>query len=105
MLNSLEKLSCLPANTQLYCTHEYTLKNIEFALTLDATNQDLIEYKTHTQMLRNLNQPSLPSSIKIELSINPFLRCSQKNIQQAVLIENGDTLATFSAIRMLRNNY
>ena len=105
MLHSLERLSSLPVNTKVYCTHEYTLKNIDFALTLDATNQNLIAYKRHIQTLRSLNQPSLPTSIDIELNINPFLRCTNKNLQHAVSIENDDILATFSAIRMLRNNY
>ena len=105
MLNSLNKLADLPQETQVFCTHEYTLKNITFALTLDAHNQELITYKKHVEALRKLDQPSLPSSIKIELAINPFLRCMKKEIQHSVSIDNDNILATFSALRALRNNY
>ena len=105
MMNSLDKLACLPPATQVFCAHEYTLKNIDFALTVDGGNQDLIAYKKSVQTLRKLNQPSLPSSIKTELAINPFLRCSHHDIQRAVSVHDDDALATFSALRTLRNNY
>ncbi len=105
MLASLEKLTALPLNTLIFCTHEYTLKNIHFALTLDPTNSQLKDYQQLVETKRSKFLPSLPSTMQIELAINPFLRCAQAALQQAVHVKNGDKLATFSAIRMLRNNY
>ena len=42
MLRSLKKLANLPENTMIYCTHEYTEKNIAFALSLEPNNKQLI---------------------------------------------------------------
>ncbi|HBE20144.1 MAG TPA: hydroxyacylglutathione hydrolase, partial [Cyanobacteria bacterium UBA11367] len=41
MVNSLSKLRDLPDSTRVWCAHEYTLKNLQFALTVDSDNPDL----------------------------------------------------------------
>ena len=41
MVASLKKLAALPDSTQVYCGHEYTEKNLRFALTLEPGNQAL----------------------------------------------------------------
>lgn len=70
MHSSLKTLSKLPATIKVYCAHEYTKKNIEFALTQDKDNQYLIDRK------RNLigKDITLPSTLGEELKTNPFLR-------------------------------
>ena len=105
MVSSLNKLATLTPDTQVYCTHEYTLHNINFALTLEPNNQALIQRHTDTVKLRNSNQPSLPSSIALELETNPFLRCNSQEIQTSVNLKNASYLEVFSTIRKLRNHY
>ena len=105
MLTSLNRLKLLNLGTKVYCTHEYTAKNIAFALTLEPENQDLIARKNEVAALRAENLPSLPSTIALELKTNPFLRCNQ-----AVIIKNSgakkhDELEVFTTIRTLRNHY
>lgn len=70
MHSSLKTLSKLPTTIKVYCAHEYTKKNIEFALTQDKDNQYLIDRK------RNLigKDITLPSTLGEELKTNPFLR-------------------------------
>ena len=70
MHSSLKTLSKLPTTIKVYCAHEYTKKNIEFALTQDKNNQYLIDRK------RNLigKDITLPSTLGEELKTNPFLR-------------------------------
>lgn len=70
MHSSLKTLSKLPTSIKVYCAHEYTKKNIEFALTQDKDNQYLIDRK------RNLigKEITLPSTLGEELKTNPFLR-------------------------------
>ena len=41
MFESLKKLAALPAETTVYCGHEYTLSNARFALTVDPDNAAL----------------------------------------------------------------
>ena len=105
MLSSLNRLKELNANTKVYCTHEYTAKNIAFALTLEPDNQDLIDRKNSVIQLRADNLPNLPSTIALELKTNPFLRCKQASIFKNSRAKSADELAVFSAIRTLRNHY
>ncbi len=105
MLRSLNRLKELNANTKVYCTHEYTAKNIAFALTLEPENQDLIARKEAVHTMRANNLPSLPSTIGLELKTNPFLRCNQAYIFKNSQAENVNELAVFTAIRTLRNHY
>jgi hydroxyacylglutathione hydrolase len=105
MLASLQRLKNLNPQTKVYCTHEYTAKNIAFALTLEPDNADLMARQAQTQHLRAQNMPSLPSHIALELKTNPFLRCTQAAIIQHSKALKTDELSVFSAIRMLRNHY
>src|SRR5690606_15662939 len=38
MHDSLQRLAALPAATLVYCTHEYTLSNLRFAVAVEADN-------------------------------------------------------------------
>lgn len=105
MLQSLNRLKRLNSATKVYCTHEYTAHNIAFALTLEPDNEKLIARQTIVERLRNQNLPSLPSTIELELEINPFLRCNQTTIWQNSQAKTRDELAVFTAIRALRNHY
>ena len=105
MFDSLQKLKSLPADTQVYCTHEYTLHNISFAMTLEPGNSKLMLRQSQTLHMRNLDQPSLPSTLALELETNPFLRCDTPEIQAAVGLENGNVLKVFTAVRERRNHY
>ncbi len=105
MLNSLNKLSALPPDTKVFCTHEYTEFNIKFALTVDPHNKQLIERQHQTAQIRAQQVPSLPSTIQLELATNPFLRCHNDQIKQHMGLESASVLDVFTEIRSLRNNY
>jgi hydroxyacylglutathione hydrolase len=105
MLNSLNRLKELNSDTKIYPTHEYTAKNIAFALTLEPDNEDLIERKKMVMNLRAKGLPSLPSTIATELKTNPFLRCHQSTIFQNSGADDSNELTVFCAIRTLRNHY
>jgi len=109
MFCSLSKLKNLPERTRLYCTHEYTLANLEFALTVDPTNPELIEYYNQVKQLRVENKITLPSSILREKQINPFLRSHDVNIKQSAIEQSNvtliDDLAVFTQIRRWKDNF
>lgn len=77
MSHSLAKFAGLPTNTLVYCTHEYTLSNIRFALAVEPNNSHLISWAEKAQALRNQAKPTLPTTIGHELLVNPFMRCDQ----------------------------
>ena len=105
MLQSLQRLKNLNPATQVFCTHEYTAKNIDFALTLDPYNKDLIDRKQQVKLFRAQHKPSLPSSIDLELKTNPFLRCNSPEIIKNLQLSNPDAITVFTALRAARNNY
>ena len=105
MFDSLQKLAQLPAETAVYCTHEYTEHNLKFALTLEPNNADLIDRVEQTKSLRAAHQPSLPSSMGLELRTNPFLRCHSAEIAEKIGLKGGELIEIFTAIRQARNQF
>ena len=109
MLQSLAKLTALPADTVVYCTHEYTLANIAFAEVVEPSNQALIDYKQWAKQQREKNMPTLPSSIIRELAVNPFLRCSSPELMTNVSQNMGTSLtseqAIFASLRSWKDNF
>ena len=77
--NSIQKLKLLPKDVKIYCGHEYTRNNLKFALHVEDKNQNLREY--YKKLIPN-NLCTLPSTIGLELEINPFLRVNSKQIIQ-----------------------
>lgn len=109
MLSSLEKLAALPNNTLVFCTHEYTLANLNFAQHVEPNNEILSEYTQEIRALRHDKLATLPTSIGIEKAINPFLRANQKTIAKQASEYCGrvcrSTVDTFTAIREWKNNF
>ena len=100
------KIAKLPLNTQIYCSHEYTLNNIKFALTLEPNNQDLLLKHKNCQDLRRQDQPTLPTKLKNELKTNPFLRSYSEEIRKNIGTKKGlDDLEVFKTIRSLKDRF
>jgi hydroxyacylglutathione hydrolase len=85
MSQSLAKFIALPKNTLVYCTHEYTLSNIRFALAVEPNNPNLIAWSETAKALRDQGLPTLPTTISQELQVNPFMRCDQQAVIGAAL--------------------
>lgn len=83
MYDSLSRLAALPDDTRVYCAHEYTLANLEFAIRVEPSNDDLRRRLDETRRLREQNRPTVPSTIGIEKRTNPFLRCHLPAIASA----------------------
>ena len=109
MYASMQKLAALPANTRVYCAHEYTLANIAFARAVEPGNPALAERAASDAALRNKNLPTVPSTIGRELDTNPFMRCAQPEVIAAAAARLGAQPAgpaeTFGAIREWKNKF
>ncbi|MBZ9612012.1 hydroxyacylglutathione hydrolase [Rheinheimera maricola] len=103
MWQSLQKLIALPDSTLIYCTHEYTLSNIKFALTVEPTNAALIEYQQRCQALRQVQLPTLPTTLALEKQINPFLRCDDTALQTRWRVNSA--VALFTLLRASKDQY
>ena len=108
MFESLNKLSSLPKNTKIYCGHEYTLSNLKFAIEADSSNKDLIKEYEQIKRLRNIDCPSLPSTLDRELKVNPFLRYDNHSIKNKIKKEfgiSGNGLDIFTALRKWKDSF
>lgn len=109
MYQSLAKLTALPAETTVYCTHEYTLANIAFAQAAEPNNEELSDYKDWAVQQRASNAPTLPSSIQRELAVNPFLRCHSSELVNNVSHHKAAPLTSqtevFAALRSWKDNF
>lgn len=110
MHTSLSKILTLPGNSRVYCTHEYTLSNLNFARTLMPNNRKLLDYTVRCQQLRDNNKPTLPTSIALELEINPFLRTYDneliESLQKSGLLEQSDNpVEVFRATRKAKDRF
>ena len=69
MHDSLQKLKSLSSETLVYCTHEYTESNLNFAVVVNNENEFLKDYYSEVKAKRKKDEITLPSSIKKELSL------------------------------------
>jgi hydroxyacylglutathione hydrolase len=109
MYHSLNTLRELPESTNVYCGHEYTCANLEFALSLEPDNQTILSRLAEVNSLQKQNQASLPSTIGIEKNTNPFLRCNDpefgKIIAKKLACQTSNPLELFTAIRKYKDNW
>ncbi|MEG3892535.1 MULTISPECIES: hydroxyacylglutathione hydrolase [unclassified Microcoleus] len=103
MLASLRQLRNLPDSTRVWCAHEYTLNNLQFALSVDGDNPDLQQRFAEVKEARSRSQPTIPSSIGIEKSTNPFLRWDFPNLQSAT--NTSDPVQTFARLRGMKDQF
>lgn len=105
-LDTMQQMRQLPLDTAIFCAHEYTLKNIEFALKLEPENLDLQQKQKDCQKLREQNLPTIPTNLEMELKTNPFLRFDNSALRENFNFdESSDDLAVFTKIRKLKDNF
>jgi len=106
---SLAKLARLDPATLVYCTHEYTLSNLRFAKAVEPHNAALAAYQDLCEAKRGQDVPTVPSTVALEHSVNPFLRCGADTVKQAAEAHVGhaldSTVAVFAAVRAWKDNF
>jgi len=106
---SLARLAGLPADTRVFCAHEYTLANLRFALAVEPGSEALRRRQLACAAKRERGEPTVPSTIAEELATNPFLRCDEPAVRRAAEARAGRPLATteavFAAIREWKNAF
>lgn len=109
MVGSLAKLAALPDFTQVYCAHEYTLSNLRFAREVEPGNRALDERIKTEQAKRAQGLPTVPSTIGLEKSTNPFLRFREPAIAEQLIssehLTSREPIAVFTALRQWKNSY
>jgi hydroxyacylglutathione hydrolase len=108
MTLSLGKLAALPADTRVYCAHEYTVSNLKFALAVEPHNAAASQYLEECLALRARDEATVPSTLRRERNVNPFLRCDEESVKQAAAEHVGRGLnprEVFAVIRKWKDGF
>ena len=109
MYASLQKLARFEGKTRVYCTHEYTLNNLRFASAVEPGNQAIQNRVRMESAKREAGTPTLPSTLELELSTNPFLRCEDSSLAQIAEVKAGHPLQgaveVFATLRQWKDSF
>lgn len=109
MNSSLTKLKHLPPDTRMFCGHEYTAANLRFALAVEPGNDAALEYRDTVSRVLAAGHPSLPSTLALEIRVNPFLRCDNPAVIAAAQNHAGKALAgpaeVFGVLRAWKDQF
>lgn len=109
MYQSLMKLAALPPQTAVHCAHEYTLSNLRFAAVVEPDNAQLQRRIVTENEKRGCGEPTVPSTIGLELATNPFLRGHVAEVKRAAEAWKQGPLAQqeeiFGAIRHWKDGF
>lgn len=109
MHDSLQSLAALPGATRVYCAHEYTLANLAFARAVEPANAALLERISEAETTRASGEPTIPSTLDLEIATNPFLRCATPELVDALRqqdrLEGESPAAVFATVRGWKDNF
>lgn len=105
---SLARIAALPADTRIYCAHEYTQSCLGFAHAVEPDNPAIAARSARVAALRAAGEPSVPFTLAEELATNPFLRWHAPGVIAAATKRLGHPPASdaeiFAAIRLWRDS-
>lgn len=99
MFDNFIKLSKLPKDTLVYCGHEYTIANFQYADYVEPENAELRLKHAWVLKRREARQHTVPSTIKEEIDTNPFMRAV---LGVDTLVEHVGTTNLVQAIKFVR---
>ena len=105
MWSSLQLLGGLPPGTRVYCGHDYSLEDYEFAATIEPDNPLV---KRRLEEIRSLVESgglTVPSTIGQERATNPFLRASTQEMKRALGMPDASDAETFATLRRLKDRF
>lgn len=106
--NSLQKIAALPDKILLYPAHEYTLANLKFAKAVEPNNPAINKHIQDSVTLRENKQPTLPTTLEREKTINPFLRTKEQdviNYAKAIQVNTSTPEAVFAILRQAKDRF
>jgi hydroxyacylglutathione hydrolase len=103
-------IGALAGDTLVYPGHEYTEKNLRFALTVEPDNQRVKEKLAEAIEKRRAGEPTVPSTLDDERAFNPFLRVNEAGVRASVKkarpeIDERDPVAVLGALRALKDRF
>ena len=105
MWASLSKLAALPPDTLVCSGHEYTAANAKFAQTIEPENSALMSRVRAIAAAREKGEPTVPSSLALEIATNPFLRAKVPSVKAHLGMNGAPDAAVFAEIRRRKDAF
>ncbi|MFW5925015.1 MAG: hydroxyacylglutathione hydrolase [Myxococcota bacterium] len=100
MAQSLDKLRGLSNDTRVWCGHEYTVKNLQFARTVEPDHEAVSAALAEAEAKRSAGEPTVPGTLGNERQVNPFLR-----FDVAEVSGGDDAVTTFTRLREAKDRF
>ncbi|KAL2101111.1 hypothetical protein ACEWY4_002872 [Coilia grayii] len=101
--NLTKVLGTLPEDTKVFCGHEYTKRNLKFALMVEPENQKVKEMLSWAKARDDDDKPTVPSTLLEEFEYNPFLRLSNEAVQK--FTGKTDPIEVLRVLRKEKDNF
>lgn len=102
--NSLVKvLGALPAETLVYVGHDYTVKNLQFAVAVETANKNLEQMLAWAKEQKVQRKYTVPSTMRNEWLINPFLRSADDSMRS--ICPGCSPVEVFAKLRKQKDNF
>ena len=101
---SVERLAALAEDALVYCGHEYTVANLQFARTVEPLNASTSEALDRARA----QSCTVPGRLSVERAVNPFLRSGAKDVRafaQARTADAADADRVFAELRLAKNGF
>lgn len=105
MWQSLQRLMTLPDDTLVYCGHDYTLENYEFAASIDPVNRRFRQRLAEAQKAAEYGRLTVPSTIAQERTTNIFLRSGHPQIQAVLGMPGAPPAEVFAELRKRKDTF
>jgi hydroxyacylglutathione hydrolase len=105
MWTSLQLLAALPAETRVFCGHDYALVNYEFAVTVEPDNPLVQTRLAEVRALVEEGKLTVPSTIALERATNPFLRAGERDMKRALGMESAPDAEVFAELRRRKDRF
>ena len=105
MWSSIQKITAMPPDTEVFCAHEYTLSNAKFAVSVEPDNEALQARLREVEVNRAKGVPTVPTTVAQELATNPFCRPDSVLLRRTLGLEGADDVAVFAETRRRKDSF
>ncbi|CAM9512887.1 unnamed protein product [Choristocarpus tenellus] len=93
----------LPGETRVFCGHEYTVSNLQFAASVEPENADVAKKLAWSREILRTGGFTVPSTLDEELLHNPFMRITVPSVQVATGAKDG--VEVMARLRTMKNDF
>lgn len=102
MWSTLRRLADLPSETCVFAAHEYAVANARFAVSID--DDRVVRARADALFAaRERGEPTIPTTMGVELATNPFLRADV--LAMGLGVSPGLSVAAFAAVRAAKDSF